>query len=75
MAEYVQVVLPGHAALIAAGCALESLYIGRIRRKPALHAASVLAGVPDRELPEHGAPVHQVLRSFEAITLLENRAA
>ena len=75
VAEYVQVVLPRHEALLAAGTALESLYIGRIRRKPALHAASVLAGVPDRELPEHGAPVHQVLRSFEAITLIEQRAA
>ncbi|WP_415922512.1 Hint domain-containing protein [Tateyamaria sp. SN6-1] len=75
VADYVQVVLPRHEALLAAGTALESLYIGRIRRKPDLHAASVLAGVPDRELPEHGAPVHQVLRSFEAITLIEQRAA
>ncbi|WP_299684753.1 Hint domain-containing protein [uncultured Tateyamaria sp.] len=75
VAEYVQVILPRHEALLAAGTAVESLYIGRIRRKPELLAASVLAGVPDRELPEHGAPVHQVLRSFEAITLIENRAA
>ena len=75
VAEYVQLILPQHEALLAAGTALESLYIGRIRRKPELHAASVLAGIPDRQLPEHGAPVHQVLRSFEAITLIENRAA
>ena len=75
VAEYVQLVLPRHEVLLAAGTALESLYIGRIRRKPELHAASVLAGISDRELPEHGAPVHQVLRSFEAITLIENRAA
>ena len=73
--QYVQVVLPRHEALLAAGTAVESLYIGRIRRKPDVLAASVLAGIPDRELPEHGAPVHQVLRSFEAITLIENRAA
>ena len=62
MVQYVQVVLPRHEALLAAGTAVESLYIGRIRRKPELLAASVLAGVSDRELPEHGAPVHQVLR-------------
>ena len=75
VAEYVQLLLPRHEALVAAGTALESLYIGRIRRKPDLLGASVLAGIPDRELPEHGAPVHQVLRSFEAITLIEQRAA
>ena len=75
VAEYVQVILPRHETLLAAGTAVESLYIGRIRRKPELLAASVLAGIPDRELPEHGAPVHQVLRSFEAITLIETRAA
>lgn len=75
VADYVQVVLPRHEVIFAGGTALESLYIGRIRRKPDLLAASVLAGIPDRELPEHGSPAHQVLRSFEAITLIEQRAA
>ncbi|MEL7090965.1 MAG: Hint domain-containing protein [Pseudomonadota bacterium] len=75
VADYVQFVLPRHEVIFAAGTALESLYIGRMRRKPDLLAASVLAGVPDRELPEHGAPAHQVLRSVEAITLIEQRAA
>jgi hypothetical protein len=75
VAEYVQVVLPGHEALVAAGAALESLYIGRIRRNPDHLASSVLAGVPSRLLPEHARPIHQVLRPFEAITLIDQRAA
>ncbi|WP_299728599.1 Hint domain-containing protein [uncultured Tateyamaria sp.] len=73
--EYVQVVLPGHEVLIAAGCAVESLYIGRIRRDEVRLAASVLSDVPSRLLPEHAKPFHQVLRPFEAITLLDQRAA
>lgn len=75
IAEYVQLILPGHEVLIAAGTALESLYIGRIRRKSELLAASVLSDIPNRKLPEHGKSIHQVLRSFEAITLIEHRAA
>ncbi|MEO0402801.1 MAG: Hint domain-containing protein [Pseudomonadota bacterium] len=73
--EYVQVVLPGHEPLVAAGCALESLYIGRIRRNAARLDASVLADIPSRLLPEHARPIHQVLRQFEAITLVDQRAA
>ena len=75
LTQYVQVVLPGHEALIAAGCALESLYIGRIRRHAHRLQASVLAHVPSRLLPEHARPIHQVLRPFEAITLVDQRAA
>ncbi|WP_415405044.1 Hint domain-containing protein [Tateyamaria sp. SN3-11] len=75
VADYAQVVLPGHEVLIAAGCALESLYIGRIRRQKDRLNASVLAHVPSRLLPEHARPIHQVLRPFEAITLIDQRAA
>ncbi|WP_299607983.1 Hint domain-containing protein [uncultured Tateyamaria sp.] len=73
--DYVQVILPGHEALVAAGCALESLYIGRIRRDAERLAASVFADVPSRLLPEHARPIHQILGSFEAITLVDQRAA
>jgi Hint domain-containing protein len=73
--EYVQVVLPGHDSLLAAGCALESLYIGRIRRNEARLNESVLSHIPSGLLPEHARPIHQVLRPFEAITLIEQRAA
>ena len=75
IAEYVQLILPRHEVLRAAGTALESLYIGRIRRKPELLSASVLADTPSQLLPEHGHPIHQVLRPFEAITLIDQRAA
>lgn len=75
LVDYVQVVLPGHEVLIAAGCAVESLYIGRIRRDEPRLAASVLHDAPSRLLPEHAKPYHQVLRPFEAITLLDQRAA
>ena len=73
--DYVQVVLPGHEVLLAAGCPVESLYIGRIRRDEARLAASVLHHASIRLLPEHAKPFHQVLRPFEAITLLDQRAA
>lgn len=75
VADYVQVVLPGHEVLLAAGCALESLYIGRLRRNQQQLASSVLADIPSRLLPEHAHPYHQVLRPFEAISLLDYRAA
>lgn len=74
-ADYVQLVLPGHEGLLAAGCALESLYIGRLRRNEERLAASALADIPSRLLPEHAKPYHQVLRPFEAVTLLDQRAA
>lgn len=74
-ADYVQVILPRHEALVAAGCALESLYIGRMRRDAERLDASILADIPSRLLPEHGRPIHQVLGPFEAITLVGQRAA
>ncbi|WP_189367049.1 Hint domain-containing protein [Tateyamaria omphalii] len=74
-ADYVQVILPGHEVLMAAGCAVESLYIGRIRRDTDRLDASVLANTPSRLLPEHARPIHQVLGPFEAITLVDQRAA
>ncbi|MEO0379658.1 MAG: Hint domain-containing protein [Pseudomonadota bacterium] len=75
LVDYVQLVLPGHEVVLAAGCPVESLYIGRIRRDADRLAASVLRDAPSRLLPEHAKPFHQVLRPFEAITLLDQRAA
>ena len=68
-------VLPGHEAMMTADCLLESLYIGRIRRKRAPLAASLLAGFDRAELPEHGNSAYLVLKPFEAITLADQRAA
>lgn len=75
MVTYYQVLLPGHDAVIASGCALSSLLIGRIRRKPEALAASVLAGFDRARLPEHAQPAWPILKPFEAITLASSRAA
>lgn len=70
-----QILLPGHEAVMASGCAVESLYIGRIRRKPEQLAASMLAEIDRSRLPEHAKPVWPVFKPFEAITLASSRAA
>jgi hypothetical protein len=54
---------------------LETLFVGRMRRNAALVGASVLSDVPRGLIPEHHRAGYQVLRSFEAITLAEARAA
>lgn len=72
---YQQLLLPRHESLMAAGTAVESLYIGRIRRHRDALCTSVLRGLDRSGLPEHGRPSHQVLRQFEAIHLARRRAA
>lgn len=72
---YHQLILPAHETLIAAGSPVESLFIGRMRRKKDLHERSLLSGRPRHALPEHMLSAHQVLRPFEAITLVEQCAA
>lgn len=72
---YWQLLLPRHEALITAGTVAESLFIGRLRRKKSHLAASILAGTDRATLPEHGQPVHLVLRPFEAAILADQRAA
>ncbi|MGV6850048.1 MAG: Hint domain-containing protein [Marinibacterium sp.] len=73
--RYVQFILPRNEALLAAGMAIESLNIGRIRRKPGRLAASLLAGCDRALLPEHAQPRHRVLKPFETTVLAECRAA
>lgn len=75
LVEYVHPVLPMGEVIDCAGTLAESLYLGRIRRKPEALAASLLARLPRHELPEHRPPAWPVLKPFEAITLAENRAA
>lgn len=72
---YTQLLLPQHETLIAAGTAVESLYIGRIRRDTKLLPSTVLGGIEVAHLPEHRQPVHQVLRWYDAIHLARRRAA
>ncbi|MFT6676220.1 MAG: hypothetical protein ACJAVM_002422 [Sulfitobacter sp.] len=73
--RYAQVLLPGHEPLLAAGTAVESLYIGRIRRNGQLLASSMFQHLDRSTLPEHGRPVHAVLRWYDAIHLARQRAA
>lgn len=73
--SYTQLLLPGHAALIAAGATLDSLYVGRLRRDRDRLAASLLATCPRNLMPEHHRTGVQVLRPFEAMTLAQARAA
>lgn len=75
MVTYYQVLLPSHDAVIASGCALSSLLIGRIRRKPDALASSVLASFDRARLPEHAQPAWPILKPFEAVTLASSRAA
>lgn len=70
-----QLVLPNHEAIIASGCPVDSLYIGRIRRRNEKLSASVLSSIDRSLLPEHAKPVWPVLKPFEAITLASARAA
>lgn len=72
---YTHLLLPEHETLLAAGSFFESLYIGRIRRKPEQLDASLLRQLERNGLPEHGKPVFPILRAFEAITLADQRAA
>ena len=75
LVTYYQLLLPGHEVIVTAGCPAESLYIGRLRRKPDLLAASLLAPIDRNRLPEHPKPAWPVLKPFEAITLAMSRAA
>ncbi len=72
---WTQIILPQHEALIVAGTPMESLFLGRVRRKPEVLANSLLASLDRATLPEHAQSSYQVLRQVEAITLAHRRAA
>ncbi|MDQ2095857.1 Hint domain-containing protein [Rhodalgimonas zhirmunskyi] len=73
--RYCQLVMPRHESLVAAGCLVESLYLGRLRRNPDALAHSLLAGTDRAHLPEHARSSYSVVRPFEAVTLMMRRAA
>ncbi|AZV80567.1 hypothetical protein EBB79_21195 [Parasedimentitalea marina] len=72
---FMQLLLPDHAAPLAAGAVVESLFIGRLRRDKTRLAASLLAEFDRSSLPEHGRSKYPVLRSFDATVLAERRIA
>lgn len=75
LVTYSQVLLPDHEVIDAAGTALESMFIGRIRRKPAVLNISLLAQFDRATLPDHARKVYPVLSAFDAKVLAEHRAA
>lgn len=72
---YHGLILPHNEPVMTMGLALETMFIGRMRRKPALLAASLLHEVDRGLLPEHAQSAYPVLRPFEALTLVTERAA
>lgn len=73
--RYHHLMLPGHEPLIAAGAEVESLYVGRLRRRREQLAQTLLADCPRTLLPDHARSGLKVLRAYEAISLAEARAA
>lgn len=73
--RYHDLLLPNHEPFVAAGTAIESLYIGRLRRRKPHLSQTLLRDCPPGLLPEHARTGLKVLRPFEAITLAEARAA
>ncbi|MDF3415173.1 hypothetical protein HKX54_11955 [Sulfitobacter sp. M57] len=72
---YGQLLLPSHETLLAAGTCVESIYIGRIRRRAHHLQGSLLHSFDRSHLPEHPRPAHHVLRWYDAIHLARRRAA
>jgi hypothetical protein len=72
---YFQLLLPESEAFIASELSLESLFIGRMRRRKDIFNYTTLAALPRNLLPEHSVTLSQILLQFEAITLAAMRAA
>ncbi len=75
LTTYCQLILPDHEAVLAAGTYLETLDLGRIRRKRDVLRASLFVNMPRAELPEHSRTAYPVLREFDALTLAAQRVA
>lgn len=69
-----QLLLPRNEPIKAAGTALHSLYLGRMRRKVDQLSVSLLAAYERSRLPEHARPVFPVLKPYEAVTFVQHRA-
>ncbi|MEE4187684.1 MAG: Hint domain-containing protein [Roseobacter sp.] len=73
--HYCQFILPRHEAILCAGTAVESLNIGRLRRKPQVLGTTLLAGLDRSMLPDHAQPAYKELKWYDAIHLARQRAA
>lgn len=75
LVTYCQLLLPNHEAVLAAGTYLESLDLGRLRRRRDILRATLMARYNRAKLPEHARTIFPVLREFDALTLAAQRAA
>lgn len=75
LATYYQLLLPNCEPVIASNLQVESLFVGRLRRRKDIFEYTTLARLPRYALPEHAPQAIQILRPFEAITLAAMRAA
>ncbi|MDC0737625.1 Hint domain-containing protein [Cognatishimia sp. SS12] len=75
LVTFVQLLLPDHEAIMVNGTALESLGIGRMRRKKDLLRHTLLGQFDPQSLPEHSKTTYAILKHFEAVTLAQHRAA
>lgn len=73
--KYRQVLLARHEAVLAAGTAFESLFVGRLRRDRPRLATTLLAGLDPALVPEHRQAGFPVLDPFQTVALSEARAA
>jgi len=68
------ILLADHHLLIADGCRIESLSLGRLARTPSLARTTALAALLDGPgLPDHPAPVRKTLAPYEAQALAAER--
>lgn len=72
---YTQLILPNHETIVVSGTPMDSLNIERIRRNRDYCAATLLRGIDRSSLPDHGHAGLKVLKSFEAVQLVRERAA
>lgn len=73
--RYCQFILPAHEPVMVAGTVAESLYIGRLRRKPDVLKRTLLRTFDRGTLPEHAQPAFKELKWYDAIHLARQRAA
>lgn len=73
--DYCGLLLPRASTLDLSGAAFAGLNIGRLRRRRAQLDHTLFAAHPADCLPEHGAPAGPAITPFEAVTLIDTRAA
>lgn len=64
-----QLLFDNHEIITAAGCQMESLFIGQIADHPEMLNSTLLAGLPPLDTPYHKEIARPLLRSYEAMAL------